>query len=92
MFAFRNKVDRRSELLIVLTPQVIHGNDEQEIDWIKYAETERMSWCLADVAQMYDTNGMTARPGLWCDCPDMLTIYPDACPTGMPTDMPWGPP
>ncbi|MCL4207670.1 MAG: hypothetical protein KJ000_34740 [Pirellulaceae bacterium] len=88
MFAFRNKVDRRSELLIVLTPRVIHGNEDQEIDWIKYAETERMSWCLADVAQMYDTNGMTARPGLWCDCPDMVTIYPDTCPTGMPLDMP----
>ncbi|TVS09220.1 MAG: hypothetical protein EA424_27630 [Planctomycetaceae bacterium] len=90
MFAFRTKTERRSELLIILTPQVIYSNDEQEIDWIKYAETERMSWCLADVAQMFDITGMTARPGSWCDCPDMcvcpnmMTIYPDLHPTGTP--------
>jgi hypothetical protein len=87
MFAFRTKTDRRSELLIILTPQVIYANDEQEIDWIKYAETERMSWCLADVAQMFDITGMSARPGSWCACPDMLTVYPADCPTGTPVPM-----
>lgn len=91
LFAFRTKTERRSELMIILTPTVIYSNDEQEIDWIKYAETERMSWCLADVAQMFDITGMTARPGSWCACPDkcvcpsMMTIYPHLQPTGTPT-------
>ena len=93
MFAFRTKTERRSELIIILTPRVIYSNDEQEIDWIKYAETERMSWCLADVAQMFNITGMSARPGSWCECPDMcvcpnmMTIYPDLHPTGTPTPM-----
>ena len=93
MFAFRTKTERRSELMIILTPKVIYSNDEQEIDWIKYTETERMSWCLADVAKMFDITGMTTRPGSWCGCPDMcvcpdvMTIYPHLQPTGMPTPM-----
>jgi len=84
IFSFKTKSERRGELLIVMTPRIIYANDEEEIDWIKYAETERMSWCLADVAQMYSTEGMSARPGYWCVCPDMPVIYPDANPIGMP--------
>ena len=56
------------------------------------AESERMSWCLADVMSLYGDVGLSARPGSWCDCDtEVPLIFPDANPTGIqyePAPMP----
>lgn len=85
LFRFTQEENEREELLIVLTPHVIH-TDEQ-IDWFRYSETERMSWCLADVHEVYGDVGFSSRPGCWCrgDCHCFAStpvIYPDENPTG----------
>jgi len=78
--------------LIILTPHIIRDNED--LDRIKLAESERMSWCLADVVSIYGDVGLSARPGDWCGCQtDVPTIFPDANPTGIdpvPTPLPAG--
>jgi hypothetical protein len=90
LFKFTQDVERRRELLIVLTPHVIRGDDD--IDRIRMAESERMSWCLTDVMALYGCVGLGAREGAWCDCEtEVPMIFPDANPTGaelIPPPMP----
>jgi len=90
LFKFTQDVEKRRELLIVLTPHVIRGEDD--IDRIRMAESERMSWCLADVMALYGNVGFAAREGAWCDCEtEIPLIFPDANPTGAeitPSPMP----
>ena len=52
LFRYDNATNRRSELVIILTPHIIHGPDDNER--IKQVELARMSWCMADV---YDLHG-----------------------------------
>lgn len=52
LFRFDSQINRRTELMIVLTPRVIRNpQDEQKL---KQTELARMSWCAADV---YDLHG-----------------------------------
>ena len=84
LFEYTTESDVRRELLIILTPHIIRNDDD--IDKIRYAESERMSWCLSDVMALYGDVGMTSRPGDWCTCvSDVPTIFPDANPTGLET-------
>lgn len=81
LFRFDRDIDRRSELLIILSPHVVR-NDE-DLDWIKYSETERMSWCLADVYELWGPDdGMASRPGPWCNPCNTPVIFPSTNPTG----------
>jgi hypothetical protein len=83
LFRVESETDRRRELLIILTPHVIYGTD-QEFDAIRLAESERMSWCLSDVMSLYGDVGLSHRPGCWCGCNgEMPVIFPSANPTGM---------
>jgi type II secretory pathway component GspD/PulD (secretin) len=92
LFQFRREEDTRKELVIILTPHLIH--DDDDIDRIRMAESERISWCLADVMSLYGDVGFAARPGAWCDCEtEVPLIFPDANPTGaelQPMPMPAG--
>lgn len=67
LFSFTTDRNTRTELLIIMTPHVIRKNDEPQNAQIRLAESERMSWCLADVAEVYGEAGLSARPGWWCD-------------------------
>jgi len=67
LLSYTQDSEVRTELLIILTPTVIHNNDEDQNAMIRYAESERMSWCLADVVDIYGDVGLSARPGWWCD-------------------------
>jgi hypothetical protein len=90
LFEYESNRDLRRELLVILTPHVIRG--ENDIDPVRLAESERMSWCLADVMSLYGDVGLSARPGDWCDCrTEVPCIFPDANPTGIesvPAPMP----
>jgi hypothetical protein len=82
LFEFEQESETRTEILIVLTPHVLRT--DEEIDWFVHAESERMSWCLADVMGLYGNAGFSARPGQWCDCAaETPVIFPDLNPTGV---------
>ena len=80
VFRYDSSINRRTELMIILTPQVIHSATDNER--IKQAEMARMSWCTADV---YDLHGDVDY-----SFPDEVTnleeptevIYPDVQPRG----------
>jgi hypothetical protein len=63
-----------------MTPRVINANDANKMDMIKMVESSRMSWCLADVLNMYGDKGLSAGNGLWGPAASPL-IYPDETPT-----------
>jgi type II secretory pathway component GspD/PulD (secretin) len=94
LLSYTEDRDVRSELLIIMTPHVVHDNDEDQIATINYTESERMSWCLADVVDLYGDVGLSARPGWWCEgewrCFHRApVIFPAENPTGLePTPVP----
>jgi general secretion pathway protein D len=51
LFRFDSTQVDRTELLVIMTPYIIQ-TDEQE-NWFNQRESERMSWCLADVANIH---------------------------------------
>ncbi len=81
LFRFDSMIDRRNELLIILTPRVIRNASDAER--LKQVETARMSWCAADV---FDLHGeyldnpefaeLVEEEGSWD------VIYPDVDPRG----------
>jgi len=71
---------QRTELLIILTPHVILGSDDQA--QLKQIESARMSWCAADVHSLvgdgiYDEAGISAQQAT------VPIIYPDQNPRGL---------
>jgi type II secretory pathway component GspD/PulD (secretin) len=80
LFSYDNKSNRRTELIIILTPQVIHGPEDNER--IKQTEMARMSWCMADVYDLQgDVNYQFADNAAMLDQPTEV-IYPDNQPGG----------
>jgi type II secretory pathway component GspD/PulD (secretin) len=72
LFKFESDSARRTELLIILTPYLVDGDEEIEIQ--NQDEMDRMHWCLCDVAEVYgktDYNGYEYQDGA------VETIYPD---------------
>jgi type II secretion system protein D len=47
----------RKELLVILTPRIVHSADENEMNDIKQMELARMSWCLSNVVETYGDIG-----------------------------------
>ena len=76
----------RSELLIIITPIVVRT--EADANMLREQEMCRMSWCLADVADVYGTEALAGLdPSLPTGC-EIMTINPDENPTGFPAGMP----
>jgi len=72
LFKFENDTNERTELMIIMTPYLIDGDEELEIQ--NQDEMDRMHWCLCDVAEVYgktDYNGYQPEEGA------VETIYPD---------------
>jgi Flp pilus assembly secretin CpaC len=67
----------RTELLIVLTPHVIHNG--QEMEQIKRVESQRMSWCLSDVVDLNGASGLRSRTDQLGGA-EAETVYPAATP------------
>jgi hypothetical protein len=78
LFKFDQETERRSELLVIMTPMLITG--EEDLDYVKEVESSRMSWCLADVVEAHGDVGLSGGYGLWGPAVGN-TIYPDLQPT-----------
>lgn len=78
LFRYDREIETRSELLIIMTPTVING--DQDLESIKYEESSRMSYCLADVVEMHGDVGLSGGYGLWGPAVGPM-IYPDVTPT-----------
>ncbi|GIW92160.1 MAG: general secretion pathway protein GspD [Pirellulaceae bacterium] len=79
LFRFDAESETRTELLIFLTPYVIR--EDQDYEWLKHVESQRMSWCLADVVEMHGDVGLSGGHGLWGPA-NIPLIFPDLDPTG----------
>lgn len=78
LFKYDFESETRSELLVVITPMLVTG--EQDLEYIKQTESSRMSWCLADVVEAHGDVGLSGGYGLWGPAIGP-TIYPDIQPT-----------
>ena len=79
LFRFDSAIERRAELLIILTPHVIRT--PQDAQRLKEIEMARMSWCAADVYKIHGDVGAAYTPGVVNDH-DTEVIYPDLNPRG----------
>jgi type II secretion system protein D len=80
LFRFDTMRNTRTELLIIMTPYLV--TSEEQIDWINARESERMSWCVADIVNIHGPVPMSGNPAFNSD-PTPL-IYPDLQPGAMP--------
>lgn len=79
LFKYEFDSEIRKELLIVMTPRIIKHDEDYE--WLNAVESERMSWCLADVVNLHGDVGLRGNNNLFC-CDNVPVIYPDLDPTG----------
>jgi type II secretion system protein D len=56
LFRYDRLSQRRSELIIILTPHVVRTREDAE--QIKAMETARMNWCLSDVERLHGDLGL----------------------------------
>jgi general secretion pathway protein D len=68
------EVEKRSELLIIMTPRL--ANVEEELNVLKEVESSRMSWCLADILEMHGDVGLNGGHGLWGPATGAM-MYPE---------------
>lgn len=78
MFRFDRETETRNELLIIMTPMLITG--DEDLEYVKQVESSRMSYCLADVVEMHGDVGLSGGYGLWGPATGPV-IYPDLHPT-----------
>ena len=77
LFRYDYTAEKRTELLIILTPRVVESEEDAEL--IKQMESDRMSWCLSDVLEMHGDVGLRSRGDEWSDA-ETTTIYPSLDP------------
>jgi len=79
LFRYDRELNRKRELLIIMTPYV--ARTDEDIEMINAKETERMNWCLADVAEAHGELPWAKGVGPWNKLRTPL-IFPDQDPTG----------
>ncbi len=85
LFRFDTKSEKRQELVFFLTPHIVMNDEELAI--INQRESERMSWCMADVVEIHGDPGFTGQhTDPWSDGTPM--IYPSLDPTAEGFSMP----
>ena len=81
LFRYDSRQQRRTELLIVLTPHVVRSPDD--LQRLKQTELARMSWCAADVFDLHGDLGVGPHSSeLFPYDDNSETIYPDIDPRG----------
>jgi len=81
LFRYDSVTDGRTELLIILTPYIVRRAEDAE--WLNQVETQRMSWCLADVIDIHGDQGLSAG-GVCTNQVPTEVVYPqgEMIPTG----------
>jgi type II secretion system protein D len=77
LFRYDNVQNRRTELLIIMTPRILRTKEDADI--LKQVESARMSWCLADVIKIHGESGLRGRNAEWTDA-ETTVVYPDFAP------------
>lgn len=77
LFRYDRVAGQRTELLIVMTPQIIHN--KLEADMIKQVESSRMSYIMSDVINLAGDIGLRSRCDQWNDG-EMEAVYPTYVP------------
>jgi type II secretion system protein D len=80
LFRYDALIGERKELLIILTPHIIRGPEDNER--LKMLETARMSWCCADVHAIHGQAGLCTVPGCSLCESNVPIVYPDFDPRG----------
>ncbi len=78
LFRFDQEIERRSEMLVIMTPTIVSG--DEDLEFVKQEESSRMSYCFADVVEMNGDVGLNGGYGLWGPAIGPM-IYPDMTPT-----------
>lgn len=78
LFRYDSVQNERKELLMIMTPFVTRG--DSDVEWMNQRESERLSWCLSDVANIHGATTLSATTGGW-NSPSSPLIFPDAQPT-----------
>jgi type II secretory pathway component GspD/PulD (secretin) len=79
LFRYDGMFERRTELLIILTPHVIRSPEDAER--LQQTEMARMSWCTADVYRVHGDVNAAPAPIPELNQPTQV-IYPDIDPRG----------
>ena len=87
LFRYDGEVERKTELLIIMTPHIVES--EADAEKVKQTEAARMHWCLCDVMEMHDDAGLRTRGGEWTDA-ETTVVYPDLHPGGEVVPTPHG--
>jgi type II secretion system protein D len=74
LFRYDLDVERRTELLIIMTPHIVQNEDDAEL--LEQVEAARMHWCLSDVLEIHGDIGVRARSDEWSDA-ETTVIFPD---------------
>ena len=77
LFRYDRVADQRTELLIVMTPQIVRN--KLESDLIKQTESQRMSYIMSDVVNLAGDLGLRSRCDQWCDG-ETEAVYPTYVP------------
>ena len=80
-------INKRTELLIIMTPYLVTSEDQ--IDWINARESERMSWCVADLVNIHGPVPLGGNPAF--NAGPTPLIFPDLQPGGLPPNPTLGP-
>src|SRR5207302_1304837 len=80
LFRFDSVINTRTELLIIMTPYLVTSEDQ--IDWINSRESERMSWCVADLVNIHGPVPMGGNPAF--NAGPTPLIFPDLQPGAIP--------
>jgi general secretion pathway protein D len=81
LFRFDTASNKRTELLIIMTPYVVQT--PEQVDWINARESERMSWCLADLVNIHGPIPSMSGSPLFNPAATPL-IFPDLQPGAYP--------
>ncbi len=74
LFRFDSITKQRTELLIIMTPFIMRT--DEDVEWMNQRESERMSWCLADIVNVHGEVSMSAGAGAKYPG-DSPLIFPD---------------
>jgi type II secretion system protein D len=80
LFRFDTVSEQRTELLIIMTPYIMQTEEQNE--WHNARESERMSWCIADLVNIHGPVGLSGNPAFNMAPSDL--IFPDLDPTAPP--------